>query len=474
MNSSLIFHIGLEKTGTTSFQKFCAEQTSILEALGIYYPKKDFLFSGSNHCLLAASYLDKSILDFVPATSPLSHDSAVSGLVEDIESGIYDKILLSCEHFSSRFSDYEVEKIARDFGCYQPKIIILIRDHYSLIRAAYSTSLNSGDRSTFAMFLDDRLNPKEDIPDLWRGIYYRFLRFREIIQPWIKYFGKDNVVLLKYRKDANVIEEIFSEVLGSQFYVSPSHCYSNNQSIDPGLMEYVRIFNTVTPYWGELHDAGATNYWSYVGNKRSKFISIMANIESLPLVPAMDCLAEDSYQQQINNVIALDKEWLASHGFDLATSPPPPTNQETVAVSMPSDCWIAPQDLAGYIKILSNIDSLGTPYGTIIHALQQAVENAQREISNSRILNQELQEGIISKQKLIEHSECLVQNLGRQLNEVIEQSNEVTEQLNEATAQLKYVTEQLSDVYNSTSWRITKPIRIFGGYISLIIKKLKM
>ncbi len=459
MNSSLIFHIGLEKTGTTSFQQFCSEQTSTLEALGIYYPKKDFLFSGNNHRLFAAAYLDKSILDFVPATCPVSHDSAVSNLVEDIESGAYDKILLSSEHFSSRFSDSEVEKLASDFSCYQSKIIILIRDHYSLIRAAYSTSLNSGDRLTMADFLDLRLNPREDTPPVWRGIFYRFLRYREMIEPWMKYFGKNNVVLLKYQKGVNVIEEIISEVVGNCFSVPSSQQYSSNQSIDAGLMEYVRIFNTVTPYWGELYTAGALNYWGYIGKKRSNYISIMANAERPLLAPAMDCLSEGSYQEKINDIIALDQEWLALQGFDLVTNPPPKPKQGALAVMTPADSRTSPPNFVNYFNVMGSINSLSTPHGMVIHTLQQSIENTQRMLQKNQELNQKLQESIVNKRELIQQAEDRVQELGGQLNEVKGQLNEVKGQLN--------------DIHHSTSWWITKPIRVLGEWTKLINNKLK-
>ena len=483
MKSSLIFHIGLEKTGTTSFQHFCSEQASTLDALGIFYPKKDFLFSGNNHRLFAAAYLDKSILDFVPATCSVSHDSAVSNLIEDIESGAYEKILLSSEHFSSRFSDSEVEKLARDFACYQPKIIVLIRDHYSLIRAAYSTSLNSGDRLTMADFLDLRLNPREDIPAVWRGIFYRFLRYREMIEPWMKHFGKDNVVLLKYQKGVNVIEEIISEVVGSHFSVPSSQQYSSNQSIDAGLMEYVRIFNTVTPYWGELYNAGALNYWGYVGKKRSNYISIMADAERPLLASAMDCLSEGSYQEKINDIITLDQEWLALQGFALATNPPPKPKQRALTITTPADPRTSPPNFVNYLNVMDSINSLSTPYGMVIHTLQQSVENTQRMLQKNQELNQELQESIVNKQELIQQAEGRFQELEGQLTEatgqltevtgqlteVTGQLTEVTGQLTEVTGQLTEVTGQLNDIHHSTSWWITKPIRVLGKWTKLII-----
>ncbi len=443
MNGSLIFHIGLEKTGTTSFQHFCSEQGSTLEALGIYYPKKDFLFSGNNHRLFAAAYLDKSILDFVPAGCPVSHDFAVANLVEDIESGAYEKILLSSEHFSSRFSDAEVEKLARDFACYQPKIIVLIRDHYSLIRAAYSTSLNSGDRLTMADFLDLRLNPREDIPPVWRGIFYRFLRYRETLEPWIKHFGKDNVVLLKYQKGVNVVEEIISEVVGSRFSVPSAQQYSSNQSIDAGLMEYVRIFNTVTPYWGELYTAGALNYWGYVGKKRSNYISIMADAERPLLASAMDCLSEGSYQEKIDDIIALDQNWLALQGFDLDTNPPRKPKQDVSAVPVPADPRTSPPTFLNYLKVIDTINSLNDPRGMVIHTLQQAVEDSQRLLKKNQEVSNNFHQLLDNQQELIRQAEARV----RELEEVI------------------------NEIHHSTSWRITYPIRIFGNLIKYIRRK---
>ena len=55
----LVLHIGLEKTGTTSFQAFCADNRAALAARGALYPANAECFLRLNHAPLAASYFIK-------------------------------------------------------------------------------------------------------------------------------------------------------------------------------------------------------------------------------------------------------------------------------------------------------------------------------------------------------------------------------------------------------------------------------
>ena len=54
--SRLILHIGLEKTGSTSFQAYCTENRQRLAAVGALYPANAACFLNFNHAPLAASY----------------------------------------------------------------------------------------------------------------------------------------------------------------------------------------------------------------------------------------------------------------------------------------------------------------------------------------------------------------------------------------------------------------------------------
>jgi hypothetical protein len=53
----VIFHIGLEKTGTTSFQRFCTRNARRLLKHNVLYPKRSSAFHALNHTPLTASYL---------------------------------------------------------------------------------------------------------------------------------------------------------------------------------------------------------------------------------------------------------------------------------------------------------------------------------------------------------------------------------------------------------------------------------
>jgi hypothetical protein len=47
--SRIVFHIGLEKTGTDSFQHFCSKNSRVLLRRGILYLVYGLAFAGQNH-----------------------------------------------------------------------------------------------------------------------------------------------------------------------------------------------------------------------------------------------------------------------------------------------------------------------------------------------------------------------------------------------------------------------------------------
>jgi len=58
MKRKLIFHIGLEKAGTGSFQRFCKEHQELLKEHSVLYPTKGpAFFKNYNHAPLVACYL---------------------------------------------------------------------------------------------------------------------------------------------------------------------------------------------------------------------------------------------------------------------------------------------------------------------------------------------------------------------------------------------------------------------------------
>ena len=82
----LVLHIGLEKTGTTSFQAYCTEHRAALLKAGALYPANPACFLRDNHAPLAASYFsDAEAKALLIAGRRVDRSEAVSALRREIE-----------------------------------------------------------------------------------------------------------------------------------------------------------------------------------------------------------------------------------------------------------------------------------------------------------------------------------------------------------------------------------------------------
>ena len=314
MKHPLIFHIGLEKTGTKSFQQFCSDQERIMNSLGVHYPKQDYLFKDNNHSEFVASYLPEHKRSFISNENEISHDIAVNLLTVDMNIRKHRRTLLSSEHFSSRFSECQVERLAQDFSRHHPQIIAVVRDHSSLIRSAYSTHILSGTRFTMTEFIDALWEP-DVLRPLFPEVYYRYCRYREMLEPWERFFGKENVKVLKYQGHGT-LDVILSEILGQPVSLPDAFQdhYNFNRTIDPCWLEYVRLFNMILPDWGELYDAGLLGLWPAVCAHRGCFLSLIAERAEPDLLEIGHPLDPNS-RARIAALAAADHDWLADRGI---------------------------------------------------------------------------------------------------------------------------------------------------------------
>jgi hypothetical protein len=136
MKRRIIFHIGLEKTGTDSFQRFCTEQHNRLRQAGTLYPIDNLAFAKHNHEPLVACYLgyrDRSI-----RSSAQPREIVLRSVKADVDRNDCGNVLISAEHFSSRFRDAEIAQLAADFAEFDCRIAVVLRDHRARLYSAYS------------------------------------------------------------------------------------------------------------------------------------------------------------------------------------------------------------------------------------------------------------------------------------------------------------------------------------------------
>lgn len=182
---SIVIHIGTEKTGTTSLQKFFSINADLLGEAGIWYPDSERLnyCHRHGHFPLAASLFDQCP-DFVPPMKHFDAQSLYRQLLADFEKRPETALLLSCEHFSSRCSNPQMIARLRDLlSDYHVRILLYVRPQHELMLSAYSTFLKMGGQKTLEEVARERwLNPQ--------GIYLNYYR---LAQRWWKVFGQDRV-----------------------------------------------------------------------------------------------------------------------------------------------------------------------------------------------------------------------------------------------------------------------------------------
>jgi hypothetical protein len=196
----IVFHIGLERTGTTWLQYFCFQNRRALADNAILYPWRNLGFRRVSHVDLAASYLEPDASDYFVRDPGVDRRRVVESLAREIESSRASTVLLSSEFFSSRLRRPHVEALRRDFADFDCKVVIFLRGHVSRFFSTYATHVASGGRATVEDFADEVLHP--DNPTF---------RYADAIAPWEEAFGKANLDLRVHERGRDVVGEFFGE-----------------------------------------------------------------------------------------------------------------------------------------------------------------------------------------------------------------------------------------------------------------------
>jgi hypothetical protein len=206
MRKTIIFHIGLEKTGTSSFQRFCHEHRHALAARGVLYPTYNLAFSrqSRNHAALVAGYYeDAGWADLNLARSWKGRRAVVESLVDEIERHPAPTALVSAEHLSSRLYPFQIERLAEDFAAFDCRIAIVLRGHEERVYSAYSSTIRAGRSLTLDAFVDELL-----MPENW------YCRYAETVSRWRHVFGAERITILPFRKSRDIVDMLWTEMLG--------------------------------------------------------------------------------------------------------------------------------------------------------------------------------------------------------------------------------------------------------------------
>ena len=167
------FHIGLEKTGTTSFQWFCTEQREVLSRHSLLYPTENLGFDRFCHQHLVDCYLDERQLGHPPARP---RPDVLASLRAEMAASRAERILIAGE-FSSLFNDGQIESLAADFANFDCRISVTVREHRSRLISAYCNAVVYGQWRTLDRFTI-RGRAKALAAAMMNALTYNLLRWR--------------------------------------------------------------------------------------------------------------------------------------------------------------------------------------------------------------------------------------------------------------------------------------------------------
>ena len=284
-------HIGLERTGTTSFQRYCTRHARDLLNAGVLYPTHSSTFSHNNHAPLAASYLprERPVDHHLRQMAP--HEDVVAALRAQIDAATVPAILLSSEHLSSRLRQPQIEAFAADLADYDCRIVVTLREHLSRFTSSYVAHVMSGSTQTLDAYAAMVLQPDN-----------AYLRYEQMLHAWEAAFGRQAMRVVRYADD------VLGALLGCVGVAgrTGSETLRYNRSLDRAAIEAVRLINVAL---ASEQDGGASE--DYVRFRRQDYIRSRLShcLRHAGLGAGWDLRDDD--QAMINAIAESDRRFLA-------------------------------------------------------------------------------------------------------------------------------------------------------------------
>jgi hypothetical protein len=235
---TIYFHIGCEKTGTTSIQHFLAKNRKKLAEQGIAYPLL-------GHHKFAQLNLPASIDFRVKGNQPVDYYPG-KNLDPDHEWDVFlnfcrttecSSIVVSAEHFSSRLNKAGIQFIHAKLQLlgaqFSWKFVIFIRRQDWFLESSYSTAIKAGGTQSFDEFFPVHLaaRPRYD--------------FDLLLSNWANVFSDEKMIVKDYDAvDSGSLLDVFCTSIGAQKHLLVEQQTLENKAWDPDMLDFVRLANT--------------------------------------------------------------------------------------------------------------------------------------------------------------------------------------------------------------------------------------
>ncbi|WP_423414583.1 hypothetical protein RLW55_14735 [Hyphomicrobium sp. B1] len=238
-----ILHIGGEKTGSTTLQRFLTRNAALLKQAGFFYPcaSNDICFEHDAHFPVAGALIDGEV-EFVSAKRQPMLPSVLAHLAQSARAA-NGNLILSCEHFSSRITRLQqLQKLRDALPTDDIKIVFYAREPSELALASWSESIRNGSHHRFSA---DQILPQA-----------RFFNHLQTLDLWAEAFGRSNLIVREYDRTQMADGDIrrdFCEQLGVEI-TDPLLDDDRNISLDLQRLEVLRHLNEALPKFSECAD----------------------------------------------------------------------------------------------------------------------------------------------------------------------------------------------------------------------------
>jgi hypothetical protein len=185
-------HVGTEKTGTTTIQRFLASNRNNLRAQSVLYPMSP---GETNHLALAASGMDGHRLDPIQLRCgirqleeiPTYRARTARRLGREAAASGASSVILSNEHLSMKLTKREeiirIKEICDGFA-EKTRVIIYLRNQTDFLVSRYNTAVNAGSTDQFTVSLTPGVAA--------------FLDYATMLEPWTCIFGRENLIVRRF------------------------------------------------------------------------------------------------------------------------------------------------------------------------------------------------------------------------------------------------------------------------------------
>lgn len=239
-------HIGIEKTGSTTIQRYLEHNRDELLKQGHYYPKCLGPRRGSHYYIVVYCRHD-DVFDDLRLNSGVTNKNELQKFRENLvkemsqEFSLVDKVNalhVSTENCHSRLLGIETIECVKDLlspWVEEFKVIVYLRPQHEVALSLYSTAMKLG---------GDIKNPFPNVEA--DNHYYNYYVF---LKKWEKVFGKNNLLLRRFGKNYFYNQDLIDDYLHVT-QVSKNNLFNikkENESLSPEALEFLGQLNKYLP-----------------------------------------------------------------------------------------------------------------------------------------------------------------------------------------------------------------------------------